>query len=66
MPGADLGGECRGCALPPPPPRDDLRLSNATGVYVWSPSVTLFLSGAPPPKKIVDPPLYTVKSNFYR
>ena len=29
--GADLGGGCRGCA-PPPPPRDDLRLSNTTGI----------------------------------
>ena len=32
--GADLGGGCRGCAPPPPPPppRDDLRLSNTTGI----------------------------------
>ena len=36
--GADLGGECRGCAPPPPertggahPPWDDLRFSNTTG-----------------------------------
>ena len=29
--GADLGGGCRGCALPPPP-RDDLRFSNTTGI----------------------------------
>ena len=28
--GADLGGGCRGCA--PPPPRDDLRFSNTTGI----------------------------------
>ena len=27
--GADLGGGCRGCA---PPPRDDLRFSNTTGI----------------------------------
>ena len=27
-PGADLGGGCRGCALPPP--RDDPRFSNTT------------------------------------
>ena len=27
--GADLGGGCRGC---PPPPRDDLRFSNTTGI----------------------------------
>ena len=29
--GADLGGGCRGCA-PLPPPRDDLRFSNTTGI----------------------------------
>ena len=29
--GADLGGGCRGCA-PPPPPWDDLRFSNTTGI----------------------------------
>ena len=29
-PGADLGGGCRWCA--PPPPRDDLRFSNTTGI----------------------------------
>ena len=29
--GADLGEGCRGC-VPPPLPRDDLRLSNATGI----------------------------------
>ena len=28
--GADLGGGCRGYA--PPPPRDDLRFSNTTGI----------------------------------
>ena len=28
--GADLGGGCRGCV--PPPPRDDLRFSNTTGI----------------------------------
>ena len=27
--GVDLGGGCRGCA---PPPRDDLRFSNTTGI----------------------------------
>ena len=27
--GADLGGGCRGCALPPP---DDFRFSNTTGI----------------------------------
>ena len=29
--GADLGGGCKGCA-PPTPLRDDLRLSNTTGI----------------------------------
>ena len=29
-PGADLGGGCGGCA--PPPPQDDLRFSNTTGI----------------------------------
>ena len=29
--GTDLGGECRGW-VPPPPPRDDLRFSNTTGI----------------------------------
>ena len=27
---ADLGGGCKGCA--PPPPRDDHRFSNTTGI----------------------------------
>ena len=27
--GADLGGGCRGCT---PPPRDDLRFPNTTGI----------------------------------
>ena len=30
--GADLGGGCKGCAPPPTPLRDDLRLSNTTGI----------------------------------
>ena len=30
--GADLGGGCRGCTPPSPPPRDDLRFSNTTGI----------------------------------
>ena len=35
--GADLAGECRGCALPPPPPPcDDLRFSNTEKYhYFW-------------------------------
>ena len=28
--GADLGGGCRGCT--PPPPQDDLRFSDTTGI----------------------------------
>ena len=30
--GADLGGGFNGCVSPPLPPRDDLRLSNTTGI----------------------------------
>ena len=44
--------------LPPPLPRDDLRLSNTTGILQKenvvssdNQSVKPFLSGAPPPKK---------------
>ena len=51
--GADLGGGCRGCA---PPPRDDLRFSNTTGIL---PKKTIWFIGAeveqemsaPPPRK---------------
>ncbi len=42
IPGADLGGGCRG-AHPLPPPRDDLRLSNATGI-LQNKSVTPLIS----------------------
>ena len=55
IPGADLGGGCRGCA-PPPSPWDDLRFSNTTGIL---PKKTMWFIGveveqetsAPPPKK---------------
>ena len=57
LPGADLGGGCRGCA-PSPPPWDDLRFSYTTGIlqkknYVvyWCFEVEQETS-APPPKKI--------------
>ena len=53
MSGADLGGGCRGCA-PPSPSWDEPFFF----VYTYSllksftpPSVTSFLSGAPPPRK---------------
>ena len=51
--GADLGGGCRGCA--PPPPRDDLRFSNTTGILqkqLWFIGVEVEQERrAPPPKK---------------
>ena len=56
VPGADLGGGCRGCA-PPPNPRDDLRFSNTTGI-LQTKKTMLFIgveveqeTSAPPPKK---------------
>ena len=53
--GADLGGGCRGCA-PPPPPCDDLRFSNSTGILqkktMWFIGVEVEQEKcAPPPKK---------------
>ena len=54
--GADLGGGCRGC-IPPPPPRDDLRFSNTTGILqkkktMWFIGVEVEQeTSAPPPKK---------------
>ena len=44
--GADLGGGCRGCT--PPPPRDDLRFSNTTGII--GVEVEQETSAAPPKK----------------
>ena len=57
---ADLGGGCKGCA--PPPPRDDHRFSNTTGILqkktMWFIGVEVEReTSAPPPKKILDPPL---------
>ena len=54
--GADLGGGCRGCANPPPPPRDDLRFSNTTGILqkktMWFIGVEVEQeTSAPPPTK---------------
>ena len=43
--GADLGEGCRGC---PPPPRDDLRFSNTTGILGVEVEQE---TSAPPPKK---------------
>ena len=59
---ADVGGGCRGCA--PPPPRDDLRFSNTTGILQKKYKKTMWFIGveveqetsAPPPKKILHPP----------
>ena len=54
--GADLGRGCRGSA--PPPPRDDLRFSNTTGILRKKKKTMWFISveveketSAPPPKK---------------
>ena len=54
--GADLGGGCRGCA--PPPPRDDLRFSNTTGILQKKRKTMWFIgveveqeTSAPTPKK---------------
>ena len=52
---ADLGGGCKGCA-PPPPPRDDLRFSNTTGILqkktLWFIGVEVEQeTSATPPKK---------------
>ena len=52
--GADPGGGCRGCA--PPPPQDDLRFSDTTGILqkktVWFIGVEVQQeTSAPPPKK---------------
>ena len=49
----------------PPPPRDDLRFSNTTGILQKKEKKTVWFIGveveqetsAPPPKKILDPPL---------
>ena len=52
LPGADLGGGCSGCAPPPP---DDLRFSNTTGILqkkMWFIGVEVEQeTSAPPPKK---------------
>ena len=42
--GADLAGECRGCALPPPPPPcDDLRFSNTEKYHYFLLIMRFFL-----------------------
>ena len=53
--GADLGGGCRGCA-PLPPPQDDLRFSNTTGILKKKTMRFIGVeveqeTSAPPPKK---------------
>ena len=59
-PWADLGGGCRGCAPPPPPPPEmtcgfliQLVFCKKKTVVYWCWQET----SAPPPKKILDPPL---------
>ena len=54
VPGADLGGGCRGCASPLP--WDDLRFSNTTAILqkkkLWFIGVEVEQeTSAPPPKK---------------
>ena len=55
--------EGAGGAHPPPPPRDDQRFSNTTGILqkktMWFTGVEVEReTSAPPPKNILDPPLY--------
>ena len=62
--GADLGGGCMGCA-PPPPPRDDLRFSNTTGILqkkMWFIGVEVeqWTSAPPPTKNPGSTPALTV------
>ena len=58
--GADLGGGCRGCA---PPPQDDLRFSDTTGILQKKKLCGLLVLKYskrrvhPLLKKILDPPL---------
>ena len=57
--GADVGGGCGGCA--PPPPRDDLRFSNTTGILQKLCGLLVLKQNKrrvhPLLKKILDPPL---------
>ena len=55
--GADLGGECRGCALLP-----EMKLSSYFAFKICLPhrSVKSFLRGAPLLRKILDPPLLSI------
>ena len=62
--GADLGGGCRECAPPPPPPEMTCRfLIQLHGILpkkktMWFIGVEVEQeTSAPPPKKILDPPL---------
>ena len=47
----------------PPPPRDDLPFSNTTGILFIGVEVEQDTS-APPPKKILDPPLLFQKDTL--
>ena len=69
--GADLGGGCRGCD---PPPWDDLRFSNTTGILPkkkknnnkWFIGVEVEQeTSAPPPKKIPDRPWRNYLWSFF-
>ena len=62
-------GRVQGVRTPPPPPWDDLRFSNTTGILqkkMWVIGVEVEQEmGAPPPKKILDPPLYIIVSLLF-
>ena len=66
--GADLGEGAGGAHPPPPPPRDDLRLSNTTGILqkknMWFIGVEVKqeTSAPPPKKKSWIRPLFVVSS----
>ena len=68
-PRADLGGGCRGCAPLPPSPWDDLRFSNTTGILQKKKTMCFIgveveqETSAPPPKKILDPPLESLSGH---
>ena len=60
--GADLGRGCRGCAPPPPPPEMTcgflIQLVFCKKKTMWFIGVEVEQeTSAPPPKKILDPPL---------
>ena len=67
LPGADLGEGCRGCAPPPPPA--EMTCGFLIQLVFCKKKKTIWFIGvvvgqetsAPPPKKILDPPLPTIQ-----